>query len=303
MRFLLGVASIVISTATVLAANTCSVNGLAGSCISASSCSSNGGTSATGHCPYDPTDILCCTYGSCKTGDGRSGSCISTGSCTGTSIAGLCPGSSGIQCCVASSSTGPACTVGDGRTGNCVATSSCSGTSVAGFCAGASNIQCCVSGSPPSTGSFNAAAVISAARGRIGIPYVWGGGHGATPGPSIGTCSGYTGSILPCPADHTVGFDCSGLIRDALWQGVGIDLAHGGNTNGQYADSHTTPITYAERQPGDIEFFGTVGNLYHVVLYSGKNSAGQDMMIEAQMTGTNVHEVSLRTGGLWARVR
>jgi cell wall-associated NlpC family hydrolase len=34
-----------------------------------------------------------------------------------------------------------------------------------------------------------------------------------------------------------------------------------------------------------------------VILYSGNG-----MMIEAQQTGTNVHEVALRTGGYWYRV-
>ena len=37
-----------------------------------------------------------------------------------------------------------------------------------------------------------------------GVPYVWGGGHGAVAGPSTGTCAGYTGSVthalLPPPS-------------------------------------------------------------------------------------------------------
>ncbi|KAF9114070.1 hypothetical protein BGX27_000201 [Mortierella sp. AM989] len=299
MRFFLGIVTIALSAVSVMAANSCSVGALAGTCISTTSCFASGGTSTAGHCPNDPNNVRCCTYGSCKAKDGRTGKCAPTGSCSGISIAGLCPGPANIQCCVSGGSTGgSSCTVGDGRTGKCISTSSCSGTSVPGFCPGASNIQCCVSGSPPKppSGPFNAAAVIAAARKRLGVPYVWGGGHAGSPGPSIGTCVGYTGSIKPCPADRTVGLDCSGLVRDALYRGVGIDLGRGGNTNTQFADRHSRVVSYADRQPGDIEFFGPRGAIYHVILYIGKNSAGKDMMIEAQKTGTNVHEVPLRTG-------
>ncbi|KAF9434428.1 hypothetical protein BGZ76_008039 [Entomortierella beljakovae] len=347
MRFLLGIVTIAMSAVSVLAANSCKVGGLAGTCISTSSCASSGGKSTAGHCPKDPNNVRCCTYGTCKAKDGRSGKCVPTGSCSGTSIAGLCPGPANIKCCVAASApvpktckvsdgrtgkcvktsscsgksipgfcpgasniqccvTAPApktCKVSDGRSGKCISTGSCTGTSVPGFCPGASNIQCCVSGKAPPTGSFNAAAVIASARKQIGYPYVWGGGHKSSPGASTGTCVGYTGSIKPCPAEHTVGYDCSGLVRMALYKGAGIDLGRGGNTDNQLADKHSKIISYANRQPGDIEFFGPASNVYHVILYIGKNSAGKDMMIEAQKTGTKVHEVPLRTGGIWVRVR
>jgi peptidoglycan hydrolase-like protein with peptidoglycan-binding domain len=157
-------------------------------------------------------------------------------------------------------------------------------------------------GGPGSTegGVIDFQKVIAKARTQIGVPYSWGGGHGATPGKTLGTCTGYTGSILPCPADSTVGFDCSGLVRYAFWAGAGIDLARGGNTDSQTQDPHVIPILESQRQAGDIEFFGgTDGHhaTHHVILYTGGN-----MMIEAQQTGTNVHEVSLRTGGFWYRV-
>ncbi|KAG0002412.1 hypothetical protein BGZ80_008866 [Entomortierella chlamydospora] len=253
MRFFFGIVAIVLSAASVMAANSCSVGGIAGSCVSTTSCASSGGTSTKGYCPNDPNDVRCCTYGTCKS-NGVPGKCVSTSSCSGKSIAGLCPGPTNIQCCI------------------------------------------------PTSTSFEASAVIAAARKRLGTPYVWGGGHAGTPGPSIGTCVGYTGSIKPCPADHTVGFDCSGLVRDALYYGAGIDLGHGGNTKSQLTDSRSKIISYADRKAGDIEFFGPTSAPYHVILYIGKNSAGKDMMIEAQKTGTNVHEVALRTGGTWVRV-
>lgn len=107
---------------------------------------------------------------------------------------------------------------------------------------------------------------------------------------------------MPCPADKTVGLNCSGLVRDAIYQGTGVDLANGGNSQSQLQDPHVHRITYDERQPGDIVFFGSP-RINHVALYVGRNATGREMMIEAQRTGTNIHEVPLRTGGIWARVR
>ncbi|KAF9193880.1 hypothetical protein BGZ50_006934 [Haplosporangium sp. Z 11] len=197
------------------------------------------------------------------------------------------------------------CKTSDGHSGTCININNCDGISLIALCPGAAAIRCCIPSLDPNPPSrpFNATAVIAAARKRLGVPYSWGGGHRGAPGPSLGTCVGYSGSIKPCPADKTVGLDCSGLVRDAIYHGYGVDLAHGGNTDGQLADPHTQEIKYADRQPGDIEFFGTRENTVHVILYIGKNSTGGDMMIEAQKTGTNVHEVPLRTGGIWARVR
>ncbi|MER7666838.1 peptidoglycan-binding protein [Kitasatospora sp. NPDC096128] len=160
---------------------------------------------------------------------------------------------------------------------------------------------------PLPSGPINSAKVLNAAKSYLGVPYVWGGGHslrGEGPGPSLGTCDGYTGSIQPCPADTTVGVDCSGLVRAAFWFGAGIDLANGGDTTEQTLDKHLTPITEAQRRPGDVEYFGTdAHNTVHVVLYAGTDPAtGADMMYEAKETGTDVHYVGLRTGGYWYHV-
>lgn len=124
-----------------------------------------------------------------------------------------------------------------------------------------------------------------------------GGGYDTAPGPSLGTCVDYTGKINPCPASTTVGLDCSGLIHAALCRGTGIDLGPG-TAAGQFKDSHIQNIQHTDRQPGDLEFFRSPkDNINHVILYTGKNSAGKNMMIEAKETGTNVHEVPLCTGG------
>ncbi|MBV6702247.1 peptidoglycan-binding protein [Kitasatospora aureofaciens] len=162
-------------------------------------------------------------------------------------------------------------------------------------------------GTPPSGGPIDDTKVLTAAKSFLGLPYVWGGGHslrGEGPGPSLGTCADYTGSILPCPANTTVGLDCSGLVRAAYWFGAGIDLGNGGNTNDQTWDRRTLPISASQRQPGDIEFFGDgPHSTHHVIIYAGTDpTTGADMMYEAQETGTNVHYVSLRTGGYWYHV-
>lgn len=111
------------------------------------------------------------------------------------------------------------------------------------------------------------------------IPYSWGGGHGGKPGPSLGTCSGYTGSIKPCPADSTKGLDCSGFSRWIYALAGGSDLLGAGNTDNQLAKMHKT----SSPKPGDLAFFGTAGNTHHVGIY-----LGNDKMANAPYTGVNV---------------
>ncbi|KAG0227160.1 hypothetical protein BGW42_003131 [Actinomortierella wolfii] len=130
--------------------------------------------------------------------------------------------------------------------------------------------------------AFNANAVIAAARSQIGVPYVWGGGHGKTPGKTNG------------------GFDCSGLVRYAIWKGSGqsIDLGKGGNTDNQLNDPRSKKISCSSLQPGDLIFWGTASDVYHVALFSGNNK-----IIEASKPGVPVHEVKYRAGNICVRVR
>ncbi|KAF9971658.1 hypothetical protein BGZ73_005387 [Actinomortierella ambigua] len=142
-------------------------------------------------------------------------------------------------------------------------------------------VAACILAAASSTcNAFNVNAVIAAARSQLGVPYVWGGGHGSTPGKTKG------------------GFDCSGLVRYAIWKGAGIDLGKGGNTDAQLRDSHTTKISCGNLQAGDLLFWGTTADVYHVALASGNGK-----MIEAQQTGVPVHEVKLRKSDICARVR
>lgn len=97
-----------------------------------------------------------------------------------------------------------------------------------------------------------------------GIPYSWGGGHKEDPGPSTGTCQGYTGKIKPCPAKRTRGLDCSGLTRAVYARAYGEDVLGQGNT-----DEHLRRMRRVdEPQPGDLVFFGRP-RTKHVGIYLG----------------------------------
>lgn len=111
------------------------------------------------------------------------------------------------------------------------------------------------------------------------IPYSWGGGHGKL-GPSLGTCKGYTGSIRPCPADKTVGLDCSGFTRWVYYLAYGKDILGPGSTNDQI--KHLKHISVKDLVPGDLVFYGSsTTNTHHVGIYIGNGK-----MINALKTGT-----------------
>lgn len=102
-----------------------------GFCESTSSC---GGFSVAGYCP-GASNIQCCVSKTCSTpvrsstfryyissnvfSQSGSGTCKSTSSCSGTSVAGYCPGSSSVQCCVpkaaSTSCSTPVCNAEDSK--------------------------------------------------------------------------------------------------------------------------------------------------------------------------------------------
>lgn len=148
---------------------------------------------------------------------------------------------------------------------------------------------------------YDPASAIQAARSQIGVQYAWGGGHGPSPGKTLGTCEWYEGPPYPCVDDTVVGFDCSGLVRYAVYKGSGgsIDLGRSGNTDRQYSDPHSRKIGAPERAPGDLVFYGSPTNTTHVALY-----IGNDRMIEARESLTPVMESPLRTkNALWVRIQ
>ncbi len=111
---------------------------------------------------------------------------------------------------------------------------------------------------PPPDSRANIA--IRAAESYRGVPYVWGGASRR-------------------------GVDCSGLIMLA-YDAAGIYLPH--YSGSQYEDTVRVPLIDIE--PGDLLFYGYDGD-QHVAMY-----IGHGYMIEAEETGTVVHEVPIRLG-------
>ena len=125
-------------------------------------------------------------------------------------------------------------------------------------------------------------AVVAAAKSCLGTPYSWAGGN--VHGPTLGHCDGKNGYLNGvCQADHTVGFDCSGLTLYAWYQASGgtITLPH----RSPRQHDHGRHLTQSELIPGDLLFFADPGGpIHHVGIYLGNGA-----MIHAEHTGTVVH--------------
>lgn len=124
-------------------------------------------------------------------------------------------------------------------------------------------------------------AVVAVALTTLGTPYAWGGGD--TEGPTIGFCdreNGYLDGV--CQADHTVGFDCSGLALYSWYQASGgaIALPH----YSVFQHDHGRHLDRGWLIPGDLLFFAEPdGPIHHVGIYLGHGA-----MIHAERTGTVV---------------
>ncbi len=122
-----------------------------------------------------------------------------------------------------------------------------------------------------------AARAIAAARSQLGVTYSWGGGSYA--GPSAGA-SGR-------------GFDCSGLVLYAFYQGSGgrLRLPHSAHDQVVHAASYGgRRISPADLQPGDLIAFRREGDAraHHIGIYLG---GGQ--LLHAPSTGDVVKIVPL----------
>jgi cell wall-associated NlpC family hydrolase len=115
-------------------------------------------------------------------------------------------------------------------------------------------------GFPAPPGDSRASIAIRAAESYLGTWYVWGGASRS-------------------------GVDCSGLVMLA-YEAAGIDFPH--YSGAMYEDTERVPLYDIE--PGDLLFYGYNGD-EHVAMYVG---GGQ--MIEAEMTGTQVHITPIRLG-------
>jgi len=102
-----------------------------------------------------------------------------------------------------------------------------------------------------SAGSSVGQQAIAAARGQLGVPYVWG---GTSPD----------------------GFDCSGLTQFAF-EKAGIELPRTSRAQAQEGQE----VSEANMQPGDLIFFNSP--VSHVGIYIGGGK-----MIEAPQTGSDV---------------
>ncbi|KAI9862247.1 MAG: hypothetical protein M1813_004722 [Trichoglossum hirsutum] len=83
--------------------DTCTYDGLKGTCTEVSKCTS--GFTIKNYCPNDPVNIKCCIGKSCTSVNGNAGTCLNNpgSTCSGTFVTGRCPGPNDVQCCVASS--------------------------------------------------------------------------------------------------------------------------------------------------------------------------------------------------------
>ncbi|WP_242605866.1 C40 family peptidase [Frankia sp. Cppng1_Ct_nod] len=107
-------------------------------------------------------------------------------------------------------------------------------------------------GSSASASSLGAKIVYLASK-QAGKPYMWG-----AQGPNA--------------------FDCSGLVQ-YVYKQLGRNIPR--VTDAQYAAAQK--VSQGAKQPGDLIFFGSPGNIYHVGIY-----AGNDMIWAAPHSGTVV---------------
>jgi len=115
-----------------------------------------------------------------------------------------------------------------------------------------------------------ATALIAAARGLMGVPYVHGGSS----------------------ADE--GFDCSGFTRHVFQHTLGMVLPR--SSREQAAASGLVPVGRDELRPGDLVFFNTVSSAFsHVGIYLGNNK-----FIHAPRTGGQIRIEDLSVG-YWAQ--
>jgi peptidoglycan DL-endopeptidase CwlO len=121
-------------------------------------------------------------------------------------------------------------------------------------------------------GTAEQMAVVDAAEGQLGVPYVFGG------------------------ASPSQGFDCSGLVQWA-WRQAGVSIPR--TTEVQWpALEH---VSLGALEPGDLLFYYNLDSddeVDHVVMYVGSGPYGADTVIQAPFTGSTVSYSPIFTEGL-----
>ncbi|MFJ2608179.1 NlpC/P60 family protein [Streptomyces sp. NPDC087425] len=116
------------------------------------------------------------------------------------------------------------------------------------------------------TGGAFGDRVVAAARKWLGTPYSWGGG--GVEGPGLGFAQGA----------NTVGFDCSSLVQNAVYQASGGTLILPRVSQLQVTAGES--VDRADIRPGDVIGFALHGSYDHIGIYIG---GGQ--FIHAPKTG------------------
>ncbi len=127
------------------------------------------------------------------------------------------------------------------------------------------------------------------------VDYAWGGGHGASPGPSQGISDG--GGAADAHGDYAKrGVDCSGFYRWALAEATGNDVVGSSTSQSQYSGGGAV----SSPRPGDAAFppsaFSGGGGPHHVQLY-----IGDGMIAEAPQSGEKVRVRPVAPGTVFRR--
>jgi hypothetical protein len=130
-----------------------------------------------------------------------------------------------------------------------------------------------------------AEAAVSRACGLIGTAYSWGGGHGATPGPSYGQCDAANNAPNDC---HVFGLDCSGFTRYSYYLATGLDMGAGATRFRWNSDPAVARFMAADGLapllPGDLLYFGsTAASIHHTAIYLGNG-----YLVESPFSGSHV---------------
>lgn len=136
------------------------------------------------------------------------------------------------------------------------------------------------------TGSAGTAIQKAVAEADKGTPYSWGGGGWDAPSTGVGRGA------------NTVGFDCSGLTRYAVYQATGQQLPR--TAKQQYAATSGNVVARPgdgsdKLQPGDLLYWGnSAGTIHHTGMYIG---GGQMVEASTSRQVMRVSSVETRLGG------